>query len=65
MAPDSFKDLKVGDQVEFYDIPYMNDRISGKGEVFGFGKICMTNVVWICVDNGQLYGVAYGDVKKL
>lgn len=65
MVLDRFKDLKVGDQVEFHDAQYMNDRLSGKGSVYGFGRMCMTDVAWVSIDDGKLLAIAYGDVKKV
>lgn len=64
MDLDRFKDLKVGDQVEFHDVYDMNDKLSGIGNVFGFGRMCLEDVVWVIFAD-KLLAIPYKDVKRL
>lgn len=59
-----FKDLKVGDSVEFSNVDMLGEKISGKGNVYGFGRIGFTDVVWVSVDGGDVQGIPYREIKK-
>lgn len=66
MAFDTFKDLKKGDRVKFENVPDgTGGRLSGAGEVFGFGKFGGMDFVWIKDDKGKLQEISYEEVKKL
>lgn len=60
-----FKDLKVGDMVEFEDVDILNKRQSGKGKVYGFGRFAFTDLVWVTMENGHLAAVPYDEVRKI
>ena len=60
-----FKDLKVGDMVEFEDVDILNKRQSGKGKVYGFGRFAFTDLVWGTKENGHLAAVPYDEVRKI
>lgn len=61
---ESYKDLKIGDTVEFKDV-YIHDKlnISGQGKVIGFGEHAHVMFVWVETEAG-VKGVAYQYIKK-
>ena len=61
----TFKDLKVGDLVEFKDVDICGKRQSGKGKVYGFGWFSFTDLVWVTMENGQMAAVPYEEIRKL
>lgn len=66
MIVKEFKDLKIGDRVEYKDV-YVHDNltISGEGEVYGFSKAGFADWVWIALDNGERVSMAYENVRKI
>lgn len=66
MIVNEFKDLKVGDRVEYKDV-YVHDklRITGEGTIYGFSKAGFVDWVWIVLDNGERVSMAYENVTKI
>lgn len=66
MAFDTFKDLKKGDRVKYENVPDgTGKRLSGEGNVYGFGKFGGKDFVWIKDDRGKLQEIPYEEVKKV
>ena len=61
----TFKDLKVGDLVEFKDVDICGKRQSGKGKVYGFGWFSFADLVWVSMEDGQMVAVLYEEIRKL
>ncbi len=65
MNLNEFKDLKVGDPVKFHNVDHSGMKISGQGNVYGFGRIGFTDIVWVSLEDGYTRGVPYEEIKKI
>lgn len=65
MNRNEFKDLKMGDLVEFSNVQDFDGKISGQGYVYGFGRISFTDIVWVSMADGHTRGIPYEEIKKL
>ncbi len=61
----TFKDLKVGDQVRFENVDILNEKLSGEGKVYGFGRFAFTDLVWVTMENGYMAAVPYEEIQKI
>ncbi len=62
---ETFKDLKKKDKVKYDALDWNRERITGEGEIYGFGKFGQTDIIWVIEENGHLHGMNYEDVKKV
>ncbi|MXP77262.1 hypothetical protein GN277_18330 [Lachnospiraceae bacterium WCA-9-b2] len=65
MNLNEFKDLKRGDLVGFSNVQDFGKKISGQGNVYGFGRIGFTDIVWVSMADGYTRGLPYEEIKKL
>lgn len=66
MIVQEFKDLKVGDHVEYKDVRVHDElSISGEGEIFGFSEAGFVDWVWIILDSGDIVSIAYEEIRKI
>lgn len=61
-----FKELRKGDRVRYEDV-YVHDklRITGEGEIEGFGRFDCTDIVWVKKENGGVAGIPREKVIKI
>ena len=59
-----YKDIRIGDHVEYEDV-YVDDRrrISGEGEVIGFGVFGNKQLIWVEGTN-ELKAIPYEKIRK-
>lgn len=65
MNLNEFKDLKVGDAIKFHNVDRFGAKLSGQGDVYGFGRIGSTDIVWVSLEDGYIRGVPYEEAKKI
>lgn len=65
MNLNKFKDLKVGDSVKFHNVDHFEGKISGQGNVYGFGRIGFTDMVWVSMEDGYIRGIPYKEIKRI
>ncbi|MCD8207600.1 MAG: hypothetical protein LUD72_06670 [Bacteroidales bacterium] len=65
--PERYKDLTVGDSVEYKTRDLFNNKdVSGVGTVMGFGRSGDTHVVWVTDDyDNKVYGPTYDEVRPI